>query len=192
MGAGYKCVLEELVTAADKWWKPSDICVAPDGAVFIADWYDAVSGGHGMADDTPGKQQGRIYRLAPKGNKAVVPPVDVASVPGQIAALCSPNLATRYLGYTKLTTGGAPAVDALKKLYKESPKQNLRARALWALARTSAGKEMIAEGIKDSTPEIRVVAVRAARMMKEDMVAVANQMMDDPRICMCRPNWLSR
>ena len=118
-GAGYKCDLEELIKADDKWWKPSDLAVAPDGAVCIADWYDAVSGGHGMADDTPGKQQGRIYRLAPKGNKPMVPKLDLTTPAGQIAALCSPNSAARYLGYSKLTTGGAPAIEALKKLYKE-------------------------------------------------------------------------
>ena len=178
-GAGYKCTLDELVTASDTWWKPSDLSVAPDGALLIADWYDSTSGGHGMGDDTPGKQQGRIYRLAPKGNTPVVPTVDAASVAGQITALCSPNLATRYIGYTKLTTGGAPAIEALKKLYKETTKPNLKARALWALAKTEAGKEAIAEALKDSSPEIRVTALRAARQLKEDMLKIAGQMLDD-------------
>ena len=178
-GSGYKTVLEELVRAGDNWWKPSDLCVGTDGAVFIADWYDGQSGGHGMQDDVPGKQQGRIYRLAPVGNKPAVPALDLTNVAGQINALCSPNLSTRYLGYTKLTTGGAPAIEALKKLYTSSPKQAHRARALWALARTDAAKDAIAEGLKDSTPEIRVVAIRAARMLKQDMVAIANQLMGD-------------
>jgi len=178
-GAGYKCTLEELVRAGDGWWKPSDVCVAPDGAVFIADWYDAQSGGHGMADDIPGQQKGRIYRLAPKGNKPSVPALNLNTVDGQIAALCSPNQSTRYLGYTSLTTGGAQAVAALKKLYKDSPKQNLRARALWALDKTDAAKETITQALTDSTPEIRVTAIRAARQIKMDMIAVANQMKAD-------------
>ena len=179
-GAGYKTELEEMVTAKDNWWKPSDLCAAPDGAVFIADWYDAQSGGHGMLDDTPGHQQGRIYRLAPAGNKPAQPKLELESVAGQIAALCSANQATRYAGYSKLVTGGAPAIAALKKLYVEAPKPFLRARALWALARTDAGKASIAEALKDSVPEIRITAIRAARLTHEGMVAIANQLIGDP------------
>ncbi len=196
--AGFKCELEELVIAADKWgdkskgkpvdswWKPSDVCVAPDGALFIADWYDGQSGGHGMQDDIPGAQKGRIYRLAPTGNKPAVPAFDANTVDGQITALCSPNLATRYIGYTKLTTGGAPAVAALKKLYSTTTKPNLKARALWALAKTDAGKDSVAEALKDSSPDIRVVAIRAARQLKQDMVAIANQLKGDASYAVLR------
>ena len=47
--------------------------MAPDGSVYIADWYDPGVGGHGMGDFT----RGRIYRLAPKGSKPSVPKVDL-------------------------------------------------------------------------------------------------------------------
>ncbi len=178
-GAGYSCKLDELVTASDKWWKPADVCVAPDGALFIADWYDSNSGGHAMGDDKPGQQMGRVFRVAPPGNKPVVPKLDLGSVAGQIAALSSPNLDARYLGYNKLVAGGAPAVEALKKMFRDSTKQYLRARALWALARTSAAQETLAEALKDSTPEIRMTAVRVARVLKQDMVSLANDLIKD-------------
>ena len=64
-GAGYDVEREDIVTSTDNWFRPSDVCVAPDGSVFVADWYDPGVGGHGMGDST----RGRIYRLAPKGNK---------------------------------------------------------------------------------------------------------------------------
>ena len=41
------------------------MCVAPDGSVILADWYDPGVGGHGMGDRT----RGRIYRVTPKGHK---------------------------------------------------------------------------------------------------------------------------
>ncbi|HQR41289.1 MAG TPA: HEAT repeat domain-containing protein, partial [Gemmatales bacterium] len=62
-GAGYELDRVNLVTSTDNWFRPSDVCVAPDGSVFIADWYDPGVGGHGMGDTT----RGRIYRLKPKG-----------------------------------------------------------------------------------------------------------------------------
>ena len=36
---------------------------APDGSVYVADWYDSAVGGHAFRDQTTG----RIYRVAPKG-----------------------------------------------------------------------------------------------------------------------------
>jgi putative membrane-bound dehydrogenase-like protein len=98
-GAGYDVEREDLVTSTDNWFRPSDICVAPDGSVFVADWYDPGVGGHGMGDTT----RGRIYRLAPKGNKGYhVPQFDLSNEYELLDALVSPNLATRYLAFAQL------------------------------------------------------------------------------------------
>jgi putative membrane-bound dehydrogenase-like protein len=97
-GAGYEVERQDIVTSTDTWFRPSDICVAPDGSVFIADWYDPGVGGHGMGDTT----RGRIYRLAPKGNKPSVPKINLDSIEGQLAALGSPALSVRYMAIEKL------------------------------------------------------------------------------------------
>ena len=49
-GAGYELEKELLLTSSDNWFRPSDVCVAPDGSIFVADWYDRGVGGHGMGD----------------------------------------------------------------------------------------------------------------------------------------------
>src|SRR5947209_4880383 len=49
-GAGYKAESVDLIKAGDSWFRPSDACVAPDGAVYIADWYDPGVGGHATGD----------------------------------------------------------------------------------------------------------------------------------------------
>ena len=68
------------------------MCVAPDGSIFVADWYDRGVGGHGMGDPT----DGRIYRITPKGHKGYkVPEVKLDTKEGVLAALGSPCLATR-------------------------------------------------------------------------------------------------
>jgi putative membrane-bound dehydrogenase-like protein len=97
-GAGYEVDRQDIVTSTDTWFRPSDICVAPDGSVFISDWYDPGVGGHAMGDTT----RGRIYRLAPKGNKPSVPKVDLETAEGIREALGSPNLAVRYMAVTAL------------------------------------------------------------------------------------------
>lgn len=53
-------------------FRPSDIAVGPDGALYISDWLDPRTGGHATMDDA---MEGTIYRVAPRGFKSVVPKV---------------------------------------------------------------------------------------------------------------------
>lgn len=80
-------------------FRPSDIAVGPDGALYISDWYDPRTGGHADMDDSV---SGTIYRVAPKGFKSVVPKFDVTTVDGAIEALKSPAVHVRALGAERL------------------------------------------------------------------------------------------
>ena len=40
----------ERLADARKWFRPSDVCVGADGCIYVADWFDAVVGGHQMDD----------------------------------------------------------------------------------------------------------------------------------------------
>ena len=115
---------------ANDWFRPSDVCVAPDGSLFVADWYDPGVGGHAMGDI----DKGRIFRVAPPGAKYVVPKLDVSTVDGAIAALKSPNHEARYLAWTALHKFGVAAEAALAKMFHDDPNPRLRARALWLLS----------------------------------------------------------
>src|SRR2546429_126796 len=64
-GAGYKAQITDILTTDDKWFRPADVCVAPDGAIYVADWNDAGVGGHNMADQSLEKMTGRVYRVSP-------------------------------------------------------------------------------------------------------------------------------
>ena len=46
-GAGYSATIAPVLHGArDNWFRPSDVCTAPDGSVIVADWYDPGVGGH--------------------------------------------------------------------------------------------------------------------------------------------------
>jgi putative membrane-bound dehydrogenase-like protein len=105
-GAGYELEQEILVSSTDNWFRPVDVCVAPDGSVFIADWYDPGVGGHGMGDTT----RGRIYRLTPKGHQGYqIPMIDLNDDQGVVASFFSPNLCARHGGLEKARTYGQKA-----------------------------------------------------------------------------------
>lgn len=178
-GAGYKCTSADLLKSTDRWFRPADVCVGVDGSVFVADWTDPGVGGHATGDKPLASMSGRVYRVAPVGHKPAVPKLDLSTVRGQVEALLSPNLARRYLAYQKLVAGGAEAAAALKELYKSSAKARHRARALWLLARLE-GAEFVRGALRDEDPDIRVTALRAARLIKMDTVGIAKEMLGDP------------
>ena len=65
-GAGYKARIVNLLDSTrNQWFRPCDVCAAPDGSLFVADWYDPGVGGHAQADT----ERGRIFRIAPEGEQ---------------------------------------------------------------------------------------------------------------------------
>jgi putative membrane-bound dehydrogenase-like protein len=129
-GAGYDVDREDMVNSTDNWFRPSDICVAPDGSVFIADWYDPGVGGHGMGDTT----RGRIYRITPKGHKGyTVPKVDLETNAGVLAALGSPNLAVRYMAMAQIRSMTIPRFADLLDTAKSNLDPMVHVRVQWQI-----------------------------------------------------------
>ena len=163
-GAGYDATILPVVRATrDQWFRPSDACVAPDGSVIVADWYDPGVGGHAMGD----VERGRLFRVAPPGTRYEAPPLDVATVESAIEALKSPNLATRYLAFTALREFDDQAEELLADVAGTEPNSRFRARALWLLARLddrATAMKHILRALADDDPDLRITALRAARM----------------------------
>lgn len=193
VGAGYTAEIVNILDGAarDKWFRPSDVCVAPDGSLLVADWYDPGVGGHRMGD----VQHGRIFRVTAKQKSAVggprsgkdsrggsqdlgkgapyvVPEQDFSTAEGAVAALQSPNLATRYVAYTALQNMGDAAEPALAKLLEsENPRHH--ARALWLLCKLGLPQEKVTARLKqavgDPNVDLRCAAIRIARQLPVDV-----------------------
>jgi putative membrane-bound dehydrogenase-like protein len=161
-GAGFKAEIVNLIWGkGDAWFRPSDVCVAPDGSLFIADWYDPGVGGHQMGD----QERGRIYRIAPKGHSYEVPKMDISTPRGAVEAMKSPNMATRYIGWTAVKNFGFKAENNLLEVLN-SENQRHRARALWLLANIKGkSTKYTALAIGDNIEEIRMCGIRIAQQL---------------------------
>ena len=168
-GAGYKAgMVNVLEGTRDKWFRPSDVCVAPDGSLIIADWYDPGVGGHRQGD----VDKGRLFRVAPPGVKYKVPKTDFKTIEGAIAALKSPNHATRYLAWTALHQMGRQAEPALLKIFQTDANPRLRARAQWLLMKAASPKAVDAVPLqqfsKSTDVNTRIVAIRGFRQVDNE------------------------
>lgn len=160
-GIGYGVDAENIVTSTDNYFRPDDICVAPDGALFVTDWYDGGVGGHAYNDP----QRGRIYRITPKGKK-----LNRREKPGPydndddaLIALASPNHATTFLARQRLLASGKQAIPKLAHLAKGDDRR-MKARALWLLDRIGVeGREDVLSELQSPESTFRALAARILR-----------------------------
>ncbi|NND97920.1 MAG: hypothetical protein HKN47_11390 [Pirellulaceae bacterium] len=159
-GAGYSASIDPLMTGTvDKWFRPADVCVAPDGSLFVTDWYDPGVGGHRQEDI----HRGRLFRLAPPGAKYTIPIFDYSTAGGAVAALRNPNLSVRYKAWTALHQMGSAAEPELLKLWQDQ-NPRMRARALWLLGKIDGrGEHYVQTALADANSDIRITAIRLAK-----------------------------
>jgi putative membrane-bound dehydrogenase-like protein len=182
-GAGYKADIVNILEGGnDRWFRPSDVGVAPDGSLMVADWYDPGVGGHQTGDKNIKNIRGRVYRVAPQGSKYVIPKLDLSTAEGACAALANPNNATRYLAWTKLHDMQKDAEPALQKLWQNTAEPRLRARALHLLTRISGSEaKYFKEAVEDNDADIRITALRIAREIKGvDLLSMVKKLAHDP------------
>ncbi len=180
-GAGYRTAPVDILTSSDTWFRPSDVCVGPDGALYVSDWNDAGVGGHDMADRDPATMTGRIYRIAPAGSKPTVPKIELGTAAGCAQALQSPNLATRYLAWSSLQAMGLKGRKALLKFWSASKDTRIRARALYLLAQIRGGESNYVNlALNDPDPDLRIAGLRIARERKLDVIPYVARLIHDP------------
>ncbi|MCE7038941.1 HEAT repeat domain-containing protein [Dyadobacter sp. CY312] len=177
-GAGYTASIVNLVDGKrDQWFRPSDVCVAPDGSLIISDWYDPGVGGHQAKDQS----KGRLYRIAPPKTSYKIPETNFSTAAGAVSALQSPNVSVRYLAWTALMKMGAAAKPDLEKLLVNKENPRMSARALWALANIDvSNKTYIENALKDKNPDMRIAAIRiVAEKQSQDLVKYLGQVVND-------------
>ncbi|WP_299530767.1 PVC-type heme-binding CxxCH protein [Ulvibacterium sp.] len=173
-GAGYSAKIQELVKSRDDWFRPDDVAVAPDGSLFISDWYDGGVGGHKAEDIV----RGRVYHLSVKdGYKP--PKFDFKTAKGAEAALLSDNMDAFYQAWQKLHSMQEEAEPILERLIAQGGLA--KARALWLGAQINSKTEDYVElALADTDSKYRVQGIRMARyLLRNKLEAYLSQMVND-------------
>ena len=177
-GAGYTATTVNILDGAkrDKWFRPSDVKVAPDGSLIVADWYDPGVGGHRMGD----LDRGRLFRITPKGHKGYKQPkLDFITAKGLVKALENPNNSVRQIAFTELKNRKEATPILLKLLEDGSPPH--RARALWLLAQNKGIRTpLLIKAAVDRDENIRALSIRVLRQLKlNTFISIRNKADDN-------------
>jgi putative heme-binding domain-containing protein len=154
--------LEPILTTTDTWFRPVDIKQGPDGALYVADFYEQhiahLRHYEGLVDSTTG----RVYRISAKDAKPTKPINLGAKTSAElIEVLKSDN---RWARHTALRLFGdrkdASVIPALRQLLVASQGQ-VALDCLWALNLSGGLTPDIAEkALAHSEPAVRLWTVR--------------------------------
>jgi putative heme-binding domain-containing protein len=129
--------LKDFLTCDDPWFRPVDVCLAPDGALYIADFYNRIIGHYEVPLQHPGRdrERGRLWRVVYSGEdgKARLRPGALATgIDGLVGELASPSLARRLLAMEELEDRfAAAAALAVRKAAQSPVNSHQRVHALW-------------------------------------------------------------
>jgi len=172
---GSKVRSEEFVAGTDLWFRPIDTQIGPDGALYIADFYNQAV----VHNDTRGPkhgpfnaavrpdrdhEHGRIWRLQHKQARAMAD-ADFSSTAGLIKALEHPNRWDRLTAQRLLVERGAGAGE-LAALLKSTSRPETKVIALWTLQRLGkiTESELVAS-LNDAEAGVRKNAARIAGLV---------------------------
>jgi putative membrane-bound dehydrogenase-like protein len=153
----------ELLLANDTWFAPTDLTVGPDGAVYVADWYDQRTA-HPDPDAEWDRSNGRVYRIkwAAGSEQWAVPELGKLSSTQLVALLDHPNdwfvrRARRLLAERRDST----IVPLLRERYRTASDGAHALQALWALYASGGFEEDFARlALRHPDPYVRAWTVR--------------------------------
>ncbi len=170
-GAGFSSrEMPELIKTSHRAFRPIDVKMGPDGAIYIADWYNPIIQ-HGEVDFRDPRRDhthGRIWRVTAKGRKLVEKPrlVD-ASIDQLLDSLKSPEPWTRHFAKRVLKERGAKIVapELDKWVSKLGPEQSIdRLEALWTYQSINVvNAQLLNTLLNDQDGRVRAAAVRVVQ-----------------------------
>ena len=190
---------DDFLWSEDNWFRPVDMEIGPDGALYVADFYNRIIGHYEVPLTHPGRdrERGRIWRIVYRGKDgkegSTAPRTDwtKAGTDDLVGDLAHPNLVVRTKAANQLVArGGAEIVKALENAEARPKAPEQQVHALWALDRLNALPDKTLE--RASNSEDRAVRAHVMRILGErpalrgPLAKVARRGVNDPDPFVCR------
>lgn len=187
----------EFLASTDSWFRPVNFYIGPDGALYVIDYYrQVIEHPEWMSEDMlhsdqlyNGTDQGRIYRITPKGT----PPADFthkidlgnASAKELVKYLGHDNIWWRRHAQRLLMDRKPTEVqELLNSMAEKHTSAIARTHALWTLEGLGLLQETtLSKALQDDTPGVRENAVKIAELLLIDFPGIAQALpalTDDP------------
>jgi putative heme-binding domain-containing protein len=160
----------DFLRSDDPWFRPVDLTLGPDGALYVADFYNRIIGHYEVALDHPGRdrERGRVWRIVFRGDRKKLPlpqefDLSRANAAELINQLAHPNLTVRMLAMNQLVDRvGQPAIRPVEKMLGDTqatPHQKLH--GLWVLHGLAAlTPKTLSASVRDRNRSVRAHAMR--------------------------------
>ena len=191
----------EFLASRDAKFRPVNLYVGPDGALYVVDYYrQVIEHPEWMASDviTSGtlyndSAKGRIYRIAPEKATAAAwtkgLKLGEASSASLVETLGNHNAWWRMHAQRLLVDrGDAGIVPALRTMAQNKTSAIGRLHALWTMEGLGVlNVDDIAKALRDTEPGVRENAIRMAELHLKDGPSLASALValaddDDPRV----------
>jgi putative heme-binding domain-containing protein len=184
-GSSYKAIEQpDFIACDDPWFRPVDIKLGPDGALYIADFYNCIIGHYEVPLTHPRRDRslGRIWRVVYTGTEQApatpprpMPDLTELRANWLVDLLDDPNLTVRVLASERLTTllgtgesVAASHLDLLKAAIAATSTDEAtatrKAHALWLLERATPDglpRDVVERLANDPSRLVRVHLVKA-------------------------------
>ena len=168
---------EEFIGGRDKWFRPVETRVGPDGALYVIDFYNQAV----IHNDTRGPKHnavnaavrpdrdhyfGRVWRVQHKKAESITVP-NLADAPASnlVAMLSHPNKAVRFTAHRLLWEQPTAEGRAALRLRPETMDFAPWVHRLWLMAESGGVPEhLLTYALADDRPELRKNAMRIAAL----------------------------
>jgi putative heme-binding domain-containing protein len=193
-GAGFSArVLEPLISSRHPNFRPVDVKTGPDGAIYVADWYNSIinHAQHDFRDPRRDHEHGRIWRITHKERPLVEKPELVGiSIQALADHLKSPEDWTRHQARKELSEHDPNKVQKVLEAWVDTLDAELPdhdhhlVEAMWACQNVERVSEKILTLVLNASDgNARSAGARVLRYWHQDLsdpIAMVAKAADDP------------